>query len=93
VLGSVTNGNTTVVFEAANLSDIDSQAFLTWDSFAAEHPAIARTLAFKPSLMNDPGYLNKHPELKAFFQTHPEVQDAMAANPGDFAAIPARPGE
>jgi hypothetical protein len=93
VLGSVTNGNSTVVFEAANSSDIETQALTTWDGFAEEHPAIARELAFKPSLMNEPGYLNKHPELNAFFQAHPEVRDAMAADPGNFAAIPPRPGE
>src|SRR5215831_6368261 len=74
VLGSVTHGNTTVVFEAANSSDIQTQALTTWDSFAEEHPAIARALAFKPSLMDDPAYLRKHPELKAFFQAHPEVR-------------------
>jgi len=93
VLGSVTNGNTTVVFEAATPSDLNLKALTTWDGFAVEHPQIARALAFKPSLMNDPGYLKKHPELSDFFQAHPEVRDAMAADPGNFAAIPPRPGE
>jgi hypothetical protein len=93
VLGSFTNGNTTVVFEAANPADIDSRPLMIWDDFAAEHPSIARALAYKPSLMDDPGYLNKHPELNDLFQAHPEVRDAMAADPGNFAAIPPRPGE
>jgi len=93
VLGSVTNGNTTVVFEAANPSDINTRALTTWGGFAEEHPGIAHALAYKPSLMNDPAYLNKHPELSDFFQAHPEVRDAMAANPGNFNAIPPRPGE
>lgn len=93
VLGSVTNGNTTIVFEAANPGDIDMKALTTWGDFAKAHPSIARQLAYKPSLMNDSGYLHKHPELKAFFQEHPEVRDAMAANPGNFDAIPPRPGE
>jgi hypothetical protein len=93
VLGSVTNGNTTIVFEPANPTDIDTQRLTTWDSFAREHPRVARALAFKPSLMNNPGYLRKHPELNDFFQAHPEVRDEMAANPGNFAAIPPRPGE
>jgi hypothetical protein len=93
VLGSVTHGNTTVVFEAANPTDIDSRALTTWDSFAEEHPQIARALAYKPSLMNDPGYLKKHPELSDFLRAHPEVRSAMAADPGNFNAIPPRPGE
>jgi hypothetical protein len=93
VLGSVTQGNTTIVFEAANPSDIDSSVLRTWDSFAEEHPRIARALAFKPSLMHDKRYLKRHPELRDFLQEHPEVREAMAANPGNFAAIPPRPGE
>ena len=93
VLGSVTNGNTTVVFEPANTSDVDMKALTTWGDFATAHPSIARALAYKPALMDNPAYLNKHPELKAFFQEHPEVRDAMAANPGNFNAIPPRPGE
>ena len=93
VLGSVTSGNTTVVFETANPSDIDAQSLMIWDGFARAHPGIARVLAFKPTLMNDRRYLNKHPELNAFFQAHPEVRNAMAADPGNFAAIPPRPGE
>jgi hypothetical protein len=93
VLGSVTHGNTTIVFEAANPSDLETQSLMTWDGFARAHPGIARALAFKPSLMNDAAYLKRHPELSTFFQAHPEVRDAMAADPGNFAAIPPRPGE
>jgi hypothetical protein len=87
VLGSVTNGNTTIVFQAANMSDIDRQALTTWGDFATAHPSIARALAFRPSLMNDSGFLNRNPQLRAFFQEHPEVRDAMAANPGNFNAV------
>lgn len=93
VLGSVTHGNTTVVFEAANPADINSQALETWDSFAEEHPDIARALASKPTLMDDPRYLKHHPQLSDFFDEHPEVRSAMAENPGNFAAISPRPGE
>ena len=35
----------------------------------------------------------KHPELATFFQTHPDIKDAIEENPGNFAAIPPRPGE
>lgn len=93
VLGSVTHGNTTFVFESANPSDINSRALETWDSFAEEHPDIAHALAFKPTLMDDPRYLKHHPDLTDFFDEHPEVRSMMAENPGNFAAIPPRPGE
>src|SRR5205807_6303338 len=69
-LGSVVKGNTTIVFEPANPSDIDMQRLQTWDEFASSHPRIASALAYKPSLISDEAYLSKHPELSAFFQAH-----------------------
>jgi hypothetical protein len=93
VLGSVVKGNTTIIFEAANPSDIDMQRLQTWGEFANSHPRIASALAYKPSLISDASYLSKHPELSAFFQAHPDIRDAMVENSGNFVAIPPRPGE
>ncbi len=92
-LGVIQSGNTTIVFAPADSRDIDMAALRTWGDFADNHPGIARALAYKPSLMNDPGYLRKNPDLEAFFQAHPDVRQAMAENPGNFEAIPPRPGE
>jgi hypothetical protein len=92
-LGTVVKGNTTTVFMAADSSDIDMQKLHTWNAFASLHPDIARTLAYKPSLINDDGYAKKHPELGEFFSAHPDIREAMAENPGNYVAIPPRPGE
>jgi hypothetical protein len=72
---------------------LDLNMLRTWSQFAEEHPKVATALAYKPSLINDPGYLTKHHELATFFQTHPDIKDAIEENPGNFAAIPRRPGE
>jgi hypothetical protein len=93
VLGTVVHGNTTIVFESAGTRGIDSDRLMTWDQFAEEHPKIATTLEYKPSLVNDSAYLGKHPELATFFQAHPDIKEAMEENPGNFVAIPPRPGE
>jgi hypothetical protein len=93
VLGTVVRDNTTIIFQAAGTHGLDLNRLRTWSQFAEEHPKIATTLAYKPSLINDPGYLTKHPELATFFQAHPDIKDAMEENPGNFAAIPPRPGE
>jgi hypothetical protein len=93
VLGTATSGNTTILFEAANAQDIHSSRLRTWDEFAQAHPGIATTLAYKPWLINDPGYLNRHPALSQFFARHPEIKTAMIEDSGNFAAIPPRPGE
>ena len=93
VLGTVVHGNTTIIFQAAGTHGLDLNRLRTWSQFAEEHPQIETALAYKPSLINDPGYLTKHPELATFFQTHPDIKDAIEENPGNFAAIPPRPGE
>src|SRR5579863_6229150 len=92
-LGRVVQGNTTIVFNAADASDLDVDRLRTWGEFAEAHPKIAKVLAYNPSLMSDSSYLAKHPELDTFFLAHPEIKDAMAENPGNFVAIPPRPGE
>jgi hypothetical protein len=92
-LGTVVNGNTTIEFRAADSSDLDLQQLQTWSAFASEHPEIARELAYKPSLINSDGYTQKHPELAQFFSVHPDIREAMAEDPGNYVAIPPRPGE
>ena len=92
-LGTVVNGNTTIEFQAADTSDLDLQKLETWSAFANQHPDIARTLAYKPALIDSDGYTREHPELAQFFSAHPDIRDAMAEDPGNFVAIPPRPGE
>ena len=92
-LGHVVQGNKTIVFAPADAGDLDTNLLRTWGEFAEGHPKIAKALAYKPSLMNDHAYLSKHPELSGFFQEHPDVKEAMAENPGNYVAIPPRPGE
>jgi hypothetical protein len=90
----VQNGNTSIEFHsAATNADVNQQQLAIWGDFADAHPHVANALAYKPSLMNNPGYLRKHPELADFFASHPEIKEAMAENPGNFVAIPPRPGE
>jgi hypothetical protein len=90
----VTNGNTTIEFQSAAANpDINQQDLAKWGDFAEAHPKVAHALAYKPSLMNDAAYLRRHPELGAFFNDNPQIRDAMAENPGNFVAIPPRPGE
>jgi hypothetical protein len=91
---TVKNGNTIIEFQsAATNPDINTRELNAWSDFAQAHPHIANALAYKPSLMSNAAYLQKHPELSDFFASHPEVKEAMAENPGNFVAIPPRPGE
>ena len=92
-LGTVVNGNTTTVFKAADSRDIDTVKLKTWNDFASGHPKVASELATNPKLINDDAYAKKHPQLGAFFSAHPDIRQAMTANPGNYVAIPPRPGE
>ena len=92
-LGTVINGNTTTEFKAADTSDIDTQKLKTWSDFASQHPKVARESANKPKLVNDDGYVKKHPELDAFFSAHPDIREGMSKHPSNYNAIQPRPGE
>jgi hypothetical protein len=92
-LGRVVQGNRTIVFAPADTNNIDGNRLRTWNDFAEEHPKIAKALAYNSSLMDDDGYLTRHPALNDFFRAHPDIKDAMAENPGNFVAIQPRPGE
>jgi len=90
---AIQQGNTTIVFKPAGTSNIDAKRLRIWNGFAQVHPKVAKELAYNSSLMNDHAYLAKHPQLDAFFQGHPGVKQDMEKNPGNFNAIPPRPGE
>jgi hypothetical protein len=92
-LGTAVNGNTTTEFKAADSRDIDTAKLKTWNDFAANHPKVAKDLAYKPALINDEAYAKAHPQLGAFFSAHPDIREAMAENPGNYVAIPPHPGE
>ncbi len=92
-LGTVVNGNTTTTFKAADTRDIDTQKLKTWNAFAEKHPKVASEFARNSALINDDAYAKKHPQLGAFFSAHPDIREAMTKNPGNYVAIPPRPGE
>lgn len=92
-LGTVVNGNTTTVFKSAGPGGVDTAKLKTWNEFAAQHPKVATALAHNPELIKDASYTQRHPGLAAFFAAHPDIHDAMVANPGNYNAIPPRPGE
>ncbi len=84
--GVAANGNTTVVFAADNNSDLQMGLLTRWSRFAEVHPKVARQLGNKPALIEDPGYLRKHPELVKLFDENPKLLVAMKRDPGNFVA-------
>jgi len=63
---------------------ITNQELKNFDKFLDSHPEIAEDLAKNPSLVDDQDYVSKHPDLKAFLQSHSGVREQVKQNPGFF---------
>ncbi len=90
---TVNRGNATIVFAPASANKSDNAKFQTWQEFASIHPEIVKAIEYRPAVVNDPTFLHKYPALATFYEQHPDVRDALIADPGNFEAIPPRPGE
>ncbi len=56
----------------------------TFDQFLDGHPKMAQDLQKNPALVNNPDFLEDHPELREFLNTHPEVREELKENPRAF---------
>ena len=90
VLGVVDNGRTEIIFKAADTSDLPMDKLHAWSEFASQHPDIARTLGYHPSLIKNENWVKKHSELAEFFAQHPDIREDMEENPGNYVAPPPR---
>jgi hypothetical protein len=83
-LGTVTNGDRTIVFEPATLDDSNLALHKTWHEFADAHPDIVQQLGNNPRRLRDSDYLKKNPELDKFLAVHPDLRQSMLENPGNY---------
>jgi len=65
-------------------NDINRRELGNWDWFEDHHPGVARDLRANPNLINTPGYIARHPELREFLQNHPGVRHEFRENPRAF---------
>lgn len=86
VLGSVQRGNTTIVFEAANSSDLPMNEYAAWEEFSRDHRAISNQIVIHPGWLKNDAWIGRHRALAEFFAKHPGVREAMVTNPGNFVA-------
>ena len=54
------------------------------NEFFEAHPEIAEQLRKDPSLVNNPRFVQEHPELQQYLQQNPEVGQQFQANPSAF---------
>jgi hypothetical protein len=64
--------------------DLTRAEVKTFDDFLDKHPAIDKDLSKNPSLVNDPNYLAKHPELQTFLKNNPQISQDLSEHPKAF---------
>jgi len=83
VVGVVQNGNRTIIFERSNV-DLNLDQLSAFGQVTASDPALADKLARNPSLVNDDGFVNRHPALQQYFEKYPNAREDITANPGNY---------
>jgi hypothetical protein len=67
--------------------DITRRDLARFDQFLDNHRDIAEELRRTPSLIDDPQYLERHPELNTYLQDHPSVKEEISAHPDTFMRL------
>lgn len=67
--------------------DITRRDIAQFDQFLDSHREIADQLRRTPSLIDDPQFLQSHPELSAYLQDHASVKQEISQNPGTFMRL------
>jgi hypothetical protein len=67
--------------------DITRRDLAQFDRFLDSHREIADQLRRTPSLIDDPQFLESHPELSAYLQEHPGVKQEISEQPGTFMRL------
>jgi hypothetical protein len=58
-----------------------------FDQFLDSHREIADQLRKTPSLVDDPQFLQSHPELNTYLQDHPSVKQQISERPDTFMSL------
>ena len=83
LLGVVQNGNRTIIFERSN-ANLNLDQLSAFGQLTASDSALANKLARNPSLVNDEGFVSRHPALRQYFEKFPNAREDIAANPGNY---------
>jgi hypothetical protein len=67
--------------------DITRRDLARFDQFLDSHRDIAEQLRRTPSLIDDPQFLDRHPELDTYLQDHPSVKQEISAHPDTFMRL------
>lgn len=76
---------TTIEFQpASSANDLNLQMLRDFESVKAQDPRVASAIAKDPALVQNPGFVSKHPALEVFLQRYPAARDEIVDSPGNF---------
>lgn len=64
--------------------DITRRELRNFDRYLDAHPEVAQELRKDPNLINNPDWVNKHPELKEWLAKHPHARGELKEHPRAF---------
>jgi hypothetical protein len=73
--------------QTAQSDDITRRDLARFDQFLDSHREIADQLRKTPSLIDDPQFLQSHPELNTYLQDHPSVRQEISERPDTFMRL------
>lgn len=73
--------NATAQPQSASQTDASREELANLDRFLDSHPILERELGSNPSLVNDPEYVQKEPDLQMFLDHHPAVKAQLQKDP------------
>jgi len=76
---------TTAQPAAASTTDASREELANLDRFLDNHPILEQELGSNPSLVNDPEYVQREPDLQIFLSHHPAVKAELQKDP-DYLA-------
>ena len=72
--------------------DVMRRDVARFDQFLDSHREVADQLRKTPSLVDDPQFLQNHPELNTYLQDHPSVKQEISQHPDSFMSMEDRYG-
>ena len=78
------NVTTEIEFQPAGTKDLNLEMLRAFSQVKQDDPKVASALAKKPELVENDGFVAKHPTLQAYLQKYPQARQQIEDSPGNF---------
>jgi hypothetical protein len=69
---------------ASTANDINVQMLRDFTAVKNSDPSVGTEIAKNPALVQDAGFVGKHPSLQAFLEKYPDARQEIVSSPGNF---------